>query len=154
MEAITAIITAIVAGAAEALQETGKQAVLDLYVGIKKLIQDKYQKASSSLEALEKKPDSASKRDSLKEDLHDLGAANDNELLKQAQALLTAIEEHSPDIAKAMGLSLKEVKAANLFLKEVAVHGEQATGVQIEKSEFSGDIKIDKIKVGASTEKK
>ena len=68
MDPITAIMTAIAAGAADAINPTAKQAVQDLYAGVKKLIQDKYHKANSSLEALEKKPESVSKRESLQKD--------------------------------------------------------------------------------------
>jgi hypothetical protein len=56
MDPITAITTAIATGAAAAISPTAKQAVQDLYAGVKKLIQDKYHRANSSLEALEKKP--------------------------------------------------------------------------------------------------
>ena len=55
MDPITAITTAIATGAAAAISPTAKQAVQDLYAGVKKLIQDKYHRANSSLEALEKK---------------------------------------------------------------------------------------------------
>ncbi len=38
---------------------------------------------------------------------------------------------------------------AILRLKEISVTGEQATGVQIKKGEFSGDIEITGLKVSA-----
>jgi hypothetical protein len=154
MDAIAAIVTAIATGAAEALGSTTKLIVQDLYAVIKKRIQEKHPQANASLEALEKKPDSASKRESLKEDLQDSGADKDDDLLKQARALLTAIEEHAPQLAQAVGVNLEEVKAANLRLKEISVTGEQAMGVQIKKGEFSGDIEIGSVKVGAQSTKK
>lgn len=154
MEPITAIVTAIALGAAEAVSPLAKQAVLDLYAGLKKLIQDKYQNANSSLEALEKKPESASKRESLQEDLQGSNAANDAELLKQSQALLKAIEEHAPQVAQAIGIKLEDVIAANLRLQEMIVIGEQAAGVDIKHSKFSGDIDVGKIIVEGNTIKK
>jgi adenylosuccinate synthase len=154
MEPITAIITAIAAAAADALSPTAQQAVQDLYDGVKKLIQDKYHRANSSLEALEKKPESASKRESLQEDLQDLGAANDIELLRQSQALLKAIEEHAPRVAQAIGIKLEDVKAANARLQEIIVSGEQAAGVHIKQGEFTGDIEISKVRVEATIGKK
>ena len=154
MEPITAIVTAIALGAAEAVSPLAKQAVLDLYAGLKKLIQDKYHSANFSLEALEKKPESSSKRESLQEDLQDSNAANDVELLKQSQALLKAIEEHTPQVAQAIGIKFEDVKAANLRLQEMIVIGEQAAGVDIKHSEFSGDIGLGKIIVKGNTIKK
>lgn len=153
MEPITAIITAITTGAAAALSPTAKQAVQDLYAGLKKLIQDKYHRANASLEALEMKPESVSKRESLQEDLKDSGAATDAELLKQAQVLLSTIEEHAPQVAQAIGIKLEDVKGANVRLQEIIVSSEQAAGVHIKHGEFTGDIEISNVKVD-STEKK
>ena len=113
-----------------------------------------YRHANASLEALEKKPESVSKRASLQEDLQDAGAANDAELLQQSQALLKAIEEHAPQIAQAIGIKLEDVKAANVRLQEVIVSGEQAAGVHIKHGEFTGDINISKVKVEAIPGKK
>ncbi|MDD2814568.1 MAG: tetratricopeptide repeat protein [Thiotrichaceae bacterium] len=73
MDAITAILTAVVAGATEAFGSTAKQAIQDLYAALKQHLQEKHPQAKGSLEALEKKPDSAAKKESLKEDLQDSG---------------------------------------------------------------------------------
>jgi predicted YcjX-like family ATPase len=154
MDPITAIVTAVAIGAAEALNSTAKQAVQDLYTGLKTLIQDKYHGANSSLEALEKKPDSVSKRDSLQEDLHDSDAANDVELLQQAQALLKSIEEHAPQAAQAIGLKWEDVNVANVRLKDLIVIGQQAAGVHFKGVTLSGDFEADTIKVGAYSTKK
>lgn len=146
MEPITAIVMAFATGAASKL---GGEVVQDLYNGIKRIIHEKYQQAQPSLEALEKKPESASKRESLEEDLKDAGAANDVILLQKSQELLKSIEEQAPQIAQAIGVKLEDVKAANLRLKEIIVSGEQAAGVHIKKGEFTGDIEISNIKVDA-----
>lgn len=150
---MTAIITAIATGAAEALGDTAKQVIQDLYAGIKKLIQDKYQKASSSLEALENNPKSNSKRESLKEDLQSLGAEKDNELLKKAQALLVAIEEHAPHIPQTIGIKLEDITAANIRLKDIIVSGDQSIGVDMKKVKAKGDIEISNVKVGENSPK-
>ena len=154
MDPLTAIITAIATGAAEALGATTKQIIQDLYASLKKHIQEKHPQANSSLDALEKKPESASKRTSLQEDLQETDAAKDSELLKLAQALLTAIEEHAPQSAQAVGVQLEEIKAANLRLKEITVKGEQAMGVHVKKAELSGDIEMSNIQVEATCVKK
>jgi len=149
METITAIVVALAVGAAEILKPTAKQAVQDLYTGLKNMILDKYQGANASLAALENKPDSPSKRESLQEDLQDSGAEKDTQLLQQAQALLKAVEEHAPQAAQAIGVKLEDVKAANLRLQEIIVTGEQATGVDIKNAEITGDIDISKVGVDA-----
>lgn len=151
MDALNAILTAIVSGAVASAQPTTEKVISDLYDGLKSLIQRKY--SGISLEALEKKPDSEAKQASLLEDLQDARAAEDGELLQQAQALLTAISEQPPQIAQAMGVKLEEVKAANVRLQEIIVSGEQAAGVHIKQGEFSGDIEISNVKVEASVKK-
>jgi len=148
MDAITAILTAVVAGATEAFGSTAKQAIQDLYAALKQHLQEKHPQAKGSLEALEKKPDSVPKKESLKEDLQDSGAAQDGELLKKAQTLLSELEKQA-QLAQAIGVNLEEVKMANLRLKEISVTGEQATEVSVKKGEFSGDIEISGLKVSA-----
>lgn len=154
MDTITAVVTALSMGALESIKPTASQAVQDLYAGLKKLIQDRYQKTNSSLEALEKKPESLSKRESLQEDLQDAGAVNDTKLIAQAQTLLTAIEQHAPQAAQAIGVKLEDVRAANIRLQEVMVRGEQAVGVHIKHATLMGDIEIGSVKVEAISAKK
>lgn len=152
MEPITTIITAIVTGAAEAFRATTKQIIQDLYTSLKKHIQEKHPQANSSLDALEKKPHSAARRASLEEDLQETDATKDSELLKLAQALLTAIKEHAPQSAKVVGVKLEGVKAPNLRLEEIKVTvtgSTSATAVDVTQSEFSKDIDIRNIQVEA-----
>ena len=144
MDALSAIMTAIISGAVASAKPTTEKIVTDLYCGLKALIQRKY--GHVSIEAVEKKPDSEAKQASLREDLAEVNAGEDNELLQQAQSLLKAITEQAP---QAMGIKLEQVKAANLRLQEIIVSGEQAAGVHIKNSEFSGDIEISKVKVDA-----
>ncbi len=153
MDPVTAVVTALALGALDGLKPTATQAVQDLYAGLKKLVQDRYHKANSSLEAMEKKPESPAKRDSLQKDLQDAGAATDIELIAQAQTLLTAIKQHAPQTAQAIGVKLEDVKAANVRLQEIIVSGEQAAGVYVKHAEISGDIEISKVKVEASGKK-
>jgi len=151
MDALGAIMTAIISGAVASAKSTTKKVITDLYDGLKVLIQRKY--SSVSLEAVEKKPDSPAQKAALQEILQDAKAGEDNELLQQAQALLKAISEQPPQVVQAIGTKLEDVKAANVRLQEITVSGEQAVGVQVKNSEFSGDIKISKIKVEATGKK-
>lgn len=150
MDALNAIMTAIISGAVASIEPTTEKVISDLYDGLKALIQHK----GVSLEAIEKKPDSEPKQASLREDLQDAKADQDSELLTQAQALLKAISEQPQQVAQAIGIKLEDVKAANVRLQEIIVSGEQAAGVHIKQGEFSGDIEISKVKVEAQSSKK
>jgi hypothetical protein len=135
MDPLSAIMTAIISGAVASAKPTTEKVISDLYGGLKALIQGKY--SGVSLESVEKKPDSEAKQASLREDLLEAKTADgnkateDNELLKQAQALLKVISEQPPQIAQAIGIKLEDVKAANVRLQEIIVSGEQAAGVHI-----------------------
>jgi len=147
MDPLSAILTAIISGVVASAKPTTEKVITDLYGGLKALIQRKY--SGVSLEALEKKPHSEAKQASLREDLIEVKAEEDNELLQQAQLLLKAISEQPPQIAQAIGIKLEDVKAANVRLNEIIVSGEQAAGVHIKHGEINGDIEISKVKVDA-----
>ncbi len=152
MEALNAIMTAIISGAVASADSAANKEISDLYAGLKAVIQRKF--SSVSLEAVEKKPDSEAKQASLREDLAEVNAAEDHELLEQSQLLLQAIVEQAPQLAQAIGIKLEDVKAANVRLQEIIVSGEQAAGVHIKHGEFTGDIEISKVKVEANPGKK
>ena len=154
MEPITAIVTAITAGAAAGLNSSAKQAVADLYSGLKTIIQNKYSEAYPSLIALENKPESENKAKSLGEDLEETNAANDLELIDQTQSLLRFIEAEYPQLPQAIGIKLETIKAANIRLGEITIEAQQAAGVHIKDAEITNDIVIDKVSVRATTAKK
>ncbi len=147
MDTLDAIMTAINAGAVDSAKPITERVIGDLYGALKSLIQRKY--SSVSLEAVEKKPDSEAKQASLREDLQDVKASEDKELLQYAQALLEAISQQSPQVAQAIGVNLEYVKAANIRLQEIIVSGEQAAGAHLKHVETTGDIEIGKVKVDA-----
>jgi hypothetical protein len=143
MDPITIIVAALAAGAAAGLKPTAAQVIKDAYAGIKTLIQRKY--ATVDLTPLENKPESEKKRDSVAEDLNDVGAANDLELLDQAKALLDAVQQHDKTTAAAIGVDLEEVRAQYLNVRKVVAEG---TGVKVRKSEFMGGIDIGEVQAG------
>jgi hypothetical protein len=143
LEPITAIVTALALGAASAFKEVGAQSVKDAYAGLKALIQRKYAKVP--LTQLEEKPESKSRRDVVAEELTEADAARDEELLKQARAVLEAVQQHAPQSAGAIGIDLEEVKGAALRIADVIASG---TGVKVKKGEFSGDIDIRGVRAG------
>lgn len=143
MDPITMIVLALAAGAAAGLKPSAEQAIKDAYAGVKALIQRKYAKVD--LASLERKPESEAKRESVREDLDDAGAGKDQELLDKVNALLETLEKQAPDSAAAIGIDLREVKAAFLKAQTVVAEG---TGVKVEKSEFSGGIELGEVRAG------
>ncbi|MEW5930364.1 MAG: hypothetical protein AB1941_23125 [Gemmatimonadota bacterium] len=139
----TAVVTALATGAAAAAKDTAATAVKDAYAGLKVLIQRKY--SGVDVTPVEKKPDSEAKRQSVAEDLADAGAENDTELKELARALVAALERDAPEAAPAIGVDLKEVKAAFLRVGSVESAG---TGIKVRDSEFSGGIHIGSVKAG------
>ena len=110
MEPISLLLTAIVSGAAAALEPTTKQAVKDAYDGLKTLIKRKW--GDVGIEQVEQNPKSTARREVLKEDLDKAGAAPDEQVMKQAQEVIRAVKEHAPQAAQAVGISLSELEAA------------------------------------------
>lgn len=98
MDPITIIVTAVVLGAAAGSKEVATQAVKDAYAGLKSLIVRKFGDKADVEEAVkgvEKKPESEARTAVLKEELEAAAAAQDTEVLKQAQALLELLEKHN-----------------------------------------------------------
>jgi hypothetical protein len=143
MDPITLIVIALAAGAAAGLKPTAEQAVKDAYAGVKALIQRKYAKVD--LSPLERKPESEDKRESLRKNLANIGADKDQELLDRVKLLLEALEKQDAATPAAIGIDLKEVKAAFLKIQKVVAEG---TGVKLEKSEFSGGIEFGEVRAG------
>jgi hypothetical protein len=101
---------------------------------------------------LEKKPDSTSKRDSLREDLEALAGtqhAVDDELVEAARRVAEAVAADEPQAAAAIGVDLERVKAAFLTVQSVRSSG---TGVRVRDGKFSGGIAIGKVEAGHSLE--
>jgi hypothetical protein len=110
MDPITLILMALVTGAAAALKPTAEQAVKDGYAGIKTLIQRKYGNVNVTL--LESDPASKSRQAVVKDDLDKTNAGQDEKLVRDAQALLNAVQTHASDVPMAVGIDLKDIKVA------------------------------------------
>lgn len=140
MDPISIIVTALATGAATSLAE---EAVKDAYDGLKSFLQDRYSQVNVDL--IEDEPDSAARRDVVKEDLAQTEAAQDTDLLRQAQAVLEAVEEQAPEAAAVVGVSLEEVRGASLHLKNIIARSGgtgPVTGVSARDVETNGDITI------------
>lgn len=136
-----AVVSAIAAGAATGLNETVAQAIRDAYGALKRLITQR----GVDVSAVENKPTSEAKRNSLAEDLEDAGAGADPELGAAAQALLAALREHAPQAGTAVGIDLKRVQGAALRIGTVESTGD---GVKVEDGRFSGDITVAQVRAG------
>lgn len=140
MDPISIIVTALVAGAAAALKPMAEQAVKDVYAGIKGLIQRKYGHVDVTM--LETDPASKARQAVVKEDLEKTDARQDEELLREAKALLDAIQAHASDTPKAVGLDLEDIKGASLTAERILAKGSHATGVKARGLDIKGDIRF------------
>ena len=86
---ITLITSALTTGATLMLQSALKEAAKDAYQGLKRRLQERGKPdLNDAVAKLEAKPDSASRQAVLAEELETAGAAQDDELLRLARALL------------------------------------------------------------------
>ena len=143
MDPISLIVTAMVAGAAAGAKPTAEKAVKDAYEGIKAFIKRKFEKVSGDVTEVD--APSEARREVLKEDLRKAGAGEDPDLLTQAKALLEVVSKMSSKEASGIGVNLEEVKAANLEIDTVIA---SSHGVNVKRSEFSGDINIKNVRAG------
>lgn len=146
MDPITIIVTALAAGAVAGLKPTAEQAIKDAYAGVKALIQRKY--SSPSLEALERKPDSETRRASVKEDLIEAGAANDNELLDKAKSLLDTVKTQDHSVAATLNINFEEIEAAYFKLKDASAEGDVNIGAK--NLTLSGGIDMEGVTAGST----
>jgi phage terminase small subunit len=90
----TAILAAVAAGAASGATKTVEKAVVDAYEGLKGLLKRKFGENSEVSEALAKveaKPDSAGRREMLREEIGATNAPEDPEIRHAAEALLEVL---------------------------------------------------------------
>jgi hypothetical protein len=93
VDPITLIVTALVAGASAAAQETAGTAVKDAYAGLKALIRRRFGREDAP-----ELDDPAAAEAPLTEKLRAAGAERDEELVRAAQALLAQVD---PENARA-----------------------------------------------------
>jgi hypothetical protein len=146
MDPISAIVTALVIGATEAVKGVAGDAVRDAYAGLKALIKSRFAKVAGDVDQLETEPDSKGRRAVVEEGLQKANAGQDTEVIAKAQALLDQVKD-SAAAAKAIGVDLKDVQAANLRLRNIVASG---GGVRVEQGRFMGDIEITDVRAGVS----
>ncbi|MFD3427263.1 hypothetical protein [Nocardia fluminea] len=142
MDPVTAVVvSAIAAGAVAGVGDTATQVVKDAYAGLKSLISRKY--ADVDVSAVEKKPDSQPKKDSLAEDLDEAGAAGDPELGQAAAAVLGAVREHAPQVV--VGLDIDNLVAEALKVTDIDSAGD---GVRVRNSTITGAAEFSGVRAG------
>lgn len=144
MDPITIIVTALAAGAAAGLKPTAEQVVKDAYQSIKTLIKRKY--ARVSVETLEDDPASDARKGVVREDLQKANAGGDAELLLQAQKVIDAIRRHAPESAAAVGVSIEDLEAQSLHIRDIVVSS--GTGVSMKQVKVGGDVEIVGVRAG------
>lgn len=103
MDPITAaIVAAITVGALGGVTKVGEQVIVDTYAQLKKLLKKKFGANSKVIKAvkdLEANPESAARKEVLKEEITAAKADQDTELLKAARALLATLDGADPNIS-------------------------------------------------------
>ena len=95
MDPVTALLSALVAGAAAGVSEAGKKLVVDGYGALKAALSAKFgadSELAGALEGLEKNPGSQGRKQTLDEEIAAAKAHENPELVDLAQALLEQIE--------------------------------------------------------------
>lgn len=122
MDPISLILTALVTGAAAGIEPAAKQIVKDAYDGLKTIIKTKYRQVS--VDMLENDPADKTRQDIIKKDLEKSQVSSDEELLRQAQIVLDAVQKHAPEAVGAVGINLEEVRVgASLDIKNIIAAG-------------------------------
>jgi hypothetical protein len=145
MDPVTVIVSAIALGAASGLTETATAAVKDTYAALKGLITGRY--PDVDVAAVENKPKSQAKRESLAEDLVDAGAEHDADLVEAARQVIAAVKAHEAAVGLALGIDLERVEAAALRIRSVTSEG---SGVRVRDGKFTGDIDIGDVRAGGA----
>jgi hypothetical protein len=145
MDPMTLLVSALVGGASEAVKATATAAVKDAYAALKGLLTRKLGGKKASLDSLEEKPESESRRTSVKEDLSETRAAADPEVMATAQQLVVAIQRDAPALGPALGIDFEKVSAGFLQVGKISSEG---TGARLRDANIAGGIVIGEIIAG------
>jgi hypothetical protein len=141
MEPITTlIVTAAALGAAAGLKPTAEQAIKDAYAAFKRIISDHYgdyRDFIDSFDFLNKKPEDPDRQAAFKNELTNVGVADDPALIEAAKTLLASAEAHSPASFAAIGMDIEVLRAAVLEAENVQA-GKSGTSVRIKTANIEG----------------
>jgi hypothetical protein len=144
MDPLTALVTAIVAGATVATKDAASQAVKDAYAGLRRILVDGYSLLSVKL--LEKNPKNPAFEQAVKEELTTTKAAADSSIANAVKELTAALSREQPHVLSSSGIDLGNVVAAqNVLIERLAASGPISIGdVKAE----SGDAIIRDLRAG------
>jgi hypothetical protein len=145
VDPVTMIVSAVAMGAAAGLTDTASTAVQDAYAALKGVITGRY--PGVDVAAVESRPESTPKRESLAEDLADAGAEDDADLVEAARQVIAAVTAHDATVGPALGIDLERVEAAAMRIRSVTSDG---TGVRVRDGRFTGDIDIGDVRAGGA----
>jgi hypothetical protein len=120
-----ALVAAITAGVASGTTEVGKQAIVDAYQALKKLLQQKFGQASKVVQAVEEAegtPDSKGRQQTLQEEVTKAHADQDQDLLQAAHDLLKQLglpltgSQHSQTAIGSYIAQAQEGSSANVHI--------------------------------------
>jgi hypothetical protein len=129
------------------LKDTVAKGVKDAYNGLITVIKDRYQKhqnVTDCVDHLTKKPQDKNRREALEDELKKAGGEIDNRLLEASQAVIEAVEKHSPETARAIGMDIGEFKAAALHIKNLQ-SPKEGIGFRADKVDIAGTATFDNI---------
>lgn len=144
------ITDALSNGAAAAASGLATTVVKDAYAGLKAAIVDRFRRRAA-LDALEEDPSSEAQKVAVAEALSKSGAASDPEVQKLAQQLAAALAGMAPPDAKAMGLDIEDLQAANVKLTDIAAEG---TAVHVRRTTVAGTFEAEGIRGGQGATRK
>jgi phage-related minor tail protein len=145
MDPISIIVAAVVAGAAAGVKDQAAQAVKDAYEALKGLLGHKH---GVDVAPLERKPDSEAKQASLKEDLTEVGAAADAEVVEAARRLVAEVRKHDAAAARAVGVDIDDVSAEFVRISNIVVTG-PGVGVDMDRVTTRGGVVVEGVHVDA-----
>jgi hypothetical protein len=149
MDPLTLIVTALATGAAAGLKPTAEKAIKDAYEGLKALIVKRYERTKAAVPVLEHNPASEAGKAVLRESLAEEGATEDEELLRQAQAMLQAIRLHDASAAEAAGVLIEDIEAgASVNVRDIISEG----SFTARKIRAEQDVTIEGVRAGRGGE--
>lgn len=138
------IVDVLAAGAKAAVTGLAATAVKEGYTALKAGIVARLNR-KATVEALEEDPASGPLKAAVAEALARSGAAEDSQVQELAQRLARALAEVPAADARAMGLDIEDLQAANVKLSDIAAQG---TAVHIRRTHVTGDFEVAGIRAG------
>jgi hypothetical protein len=151
MDPVSAIVAALVAGAAASVNAVATDAVKDTYQALKTLIADRY-KRSGAITTVEEDPGSEAAKAAVTEALRKSGAGDDPDVQKGALELDRALEAMPAETRAVLEIHLKDLQAGRgILLQSLTSSGD--TTLTAERVRTDGDFTVRDVSAGESLQK-